>query len=271
MQRSGHRVDDLVDRAHPRDLAAEDASASSIGHHPDVKRPGSRRVPGSTRRLQELDDRIEPRVRGFLLAQSRPAHAKAERAEDRRPEHAPEPRVAAGHVGAGDSTVSIRDVAQGQPHRLAADPMDGLGAIASREDACNTGSHVVVDGERLQQLRRWIDECRLPEVAPTRQERSLRSALAMVDAGREIIGRATFDDLSVEAVCDLAGVTVGTFYCRFQSKESFFITLQRLQSFRSQAKLAEVMRRHGGGNANVDALVEDMVSLMVGHFRENFG
>ncbi|MCC6197945.1 MAG: hypothetical protein IT518_26120 [Burkholderiales bacterium] len=65
--------------------------------------------------------------------------------------------------------------------------------------------------------------------------------------------------------------TVGSFYCRFQSKESFLITLQRLQTFRSQAKLAEVIRRHGSGNSNVDDLVEDMVSLLVSHFRENVG
>lgn len=93
----------------------------------------------------------------------------------------------------------------------------------------------------------------------------------MVDAGREIIQRGTYDDLSVEAVCHLAGATVGTFYGRFQSKENFFVTLQRLQSFRSQMKLAEVMRRHANGKADVDRLVQDMVFLMVGNFRENVG
>lgn len=129
----------------------------------------------------------------------------------------------------------------------------------------------MIQDERLQELRQWIDQGHLPEVAPTRQERSLRSALAMVDAGREIIRKSTFADLSVEAVCDMAGVTVGSFYCRFQSKESFFITLQRLQTFRSQAKLAEVIRRHGSSNSNVDDLVEDMVSLLVSQFRENVG
>lgn len=71
---------------------------------------------------------------------------------------------------------------------------------------------------------------------------------------------------------DSSGVfTVGSFYCRFQSTEGFLVTLQRLQTFRWQARLTEVIHRHGGGNSNVDDLVGDMVSLLVGHFRENAG
>jgi len=93
----------------------------------------------------------------------------------------------------------------------------------------------------------------------------------MLDAGREIISEGTYEDLSVEAVCQLAGTTVGTFYGRFENKEKFFVTLQRLQSFRSQALLAQVIDRHSKGKPNLDRLVQDMVELMVGHFRSNFG
>lgn len=124
---------------------------------------------------------------------------------------------------------------------------------------------------RLGQLRQWMDEGRLPEVVATHQDRSLRSALSMLDAGREIISEGTYEDLSVEAVCQLAGTTVGTFYGRFENKEKFFVTLQRLQSFRSQALLAQVIDRHSKGKPNLDRLVQDMVELMVGHFRSNFG
>jgi Bacterial regulatory proteins, tetR family. len=78
--------------------------------------------------------------------------------------------------------------------------------------------NVDVDAEDpLSALRRWIAEGRLPEIVPTQQDRSLRTTLAMVEAGRSLLRDRSLEDLSVEMVCRAAGTTVGAFYGRFET------------------------------------------------------
>jgi AcrR family transcriptional regulator len=123
----------------------------------------------------------------------------------------------------------------------------------------------------LQELGDWIEQGLLPEVVPTRQQRSLRSALAMLDAGRSLLQDRSLEDLSIEAVCQAAGTTVGAFYGRFEHKLAFFITMQRIQTMRSQAVIGDLVRRHASDSAGLDALCEEMVSITVRNFRSNQG
>ena len=123
----------------------------------------------------------------------------------------------------------------------------------------------------MHQLAGWIDEGFLPEVVPTRQQRSLRSALAMLDAGRSLLQGRSLEDLSIEAVCQAAGTTVGAFYGRFEHKQAFFVTLQRIQTMRSQAVIEDFVRRHAAKSAGLDELCEEMVKITVGNFRSNQG
>jgi AcrR family transcriptional regulator len=128
-----------------------------------------------------------------------------------------------------------------------------------------------IDDAALGELGRWIDEGLLPELVPTHQGRSLRNALAMLDAGRELLHDGGLEELSVEAVCQLAGTTVGAFYGRFENKQAFFLTLQRVQTMRSQHLLSEFSLRHSGGGSTLDVLVREMVELTVRNFRVNAG
>src|SRR5438093_10662312 len=77
--------------------------------------------------------------------------------------------------------------------------------------------------DALRELADWIATGKLPELIPTRQERSLRTALALVEAGRTLLFDHSLEDLSVEMVCQHAGTTVGAFYGRFENKHAFFV------------------------------------------------
>src|SRR6202012_902045 len=123
----------------------------------------------------------------------------------------------------------------------------------------------------LDELSDWISRGLLPELIPTRQQRSLRSALAMPDAGRDLRRDRSLEDLSIEAICQAAGTTVGAFYGRFEHKQAFFITLQRTQTIHSQGVIDALGHRHAAEPAGLDALCQEMVSLTVDNFRVNRG
>lgn len=123
----------------------------------------------------------------------------------------------------------------------------------------------------LTELANWIDQALLPELIPTRQGRSLRTALAMLEAGRTLLQDRSLEELSIEAVCQAAGTTVGAFYGRFENKLAFFVTMQRLQTIRTQLIIGEFIQKYGDGHAGIAELCEQMVLLTVHTFRSNQG
>ncbi|WP_166679233.1 TetR/AcrR family transcriptional regulator [Paraburkholderia sp. BL6665CI2N2] len=123
----------------------------------------------------------------------------------------------------------------------------------------------------LTELASWLDQGLLPELVPTRQRRSLRTALAMLDAGRTLLEDRSLEELSIEAVCQAAGTTVGAFYGRFENKLAFFVTMQRLQTIRTQIFIGEVIQKYGDGRAGIAELCEQMVLITVRTFRSNRG
>lgn len=125
--------------------------------------------------------------------------------------------------------------------------------------------------EALAELEHYVKEGVLPEMVPTQQERSLRSALAMLTAGRELLADRGLEDLSIEAVCQLAGTAVGAFYGRFGNKDAFFTTMQRLMSLRSQDRLAELATSYKANPVTVNQVVTDIVHLTVDVFRDDVG
>jgi AcrR family transcriptional regulator len=135
----------------------------------------------------------------------------------------------------------------------------------------HTASAQVAHEVRLLELAGWIDEGRLPEVVPTRQERSLRTTLAMLDAGHALLMKGTLEDLSIEQVCQQAGTAIGAFYGRFATKQAFFVTIQRVVSLRSEADLAGFVRRHEGTGTTLGQVCLDVASYAVTVFRINLG
>lgn len=123
----------------------------------------------------------------------------------------------------------------------------------------------------LADLGAWSTQGLLPELIPSQQERSLRTAAAMLETGRRLLVDRSLEDLSVELICEQSGTTVGAFYGRFESKLAFFTTLQRVQVINSQTTLNGFMDRHAKSKADLDTLCEDMVRLTVDNFRANVG
>lgn len=93
----------------------------------------------------------------------------------------------------------------------------------------------------------------------------------MIEAGRTLLRDRSLEDLSVEAVCRAAGTTVGAFYGRFENKQAFFLTMERVQTMQSEAVLADFAARHVIGKTRLDDLCQDMVHLTVQGFRSNVG
>lgn len=64
-------------------------------------------------------------------------------------------------------------------------------------------------------------------VAP-RYRSGQRSADALLEAGRSLLAQISYEGLSVSELCKEANLTTGAFYRRFESKDAFFLALQRL-------------------------------------------
>ncbi|WP_322044415.1 helix-turn-helix domain-containing protein [Paraburkholderia sp. J67] len=107
-------------------------------------------------------------------------------------------------------------------------------------------------------------------VAP-RYRSGQRSADALLEAGRMLLTQISYEGLSVTDLCSQANLTKGAFYRRFETKDAFFLTLQRLaldDALRTQAMLAEMHRRSEHGedfSANARAIVEAMRAWHLKH------
>jgi AcrR family transcriptional regulator len=64
-------------------------------------------------------------------------------------------------------------------------------------------------------------------VAP-RYRSGQRSADALLEAGRTLLADISYEALSINDLCSEANLTKGAFYRRFESKDAFFLALQRL-------------------------------------------
>lgn len=73
-----------------------------------------------------------------------------------------------------------------------------------------------------------IAEAKVPGLRPTQQQRSRELVVRLMNEGLALLEEHDFDGLSVEALCARCGTTVGSFYARFESKDAFVDTLQRL-------------------------------------------
>jgi AcrR family transcriptional regulator len=120
-------------------------------------------------------------------------------------------------------------------------------------------------------LATWSSEGRLPEMRPAQQSRSLRTAAALIEAGRSLLREKSLEDLSIEAVCESAQTTVGAFYGRFGSKQDFFVTMQRVQTMLTEQSIRAFIERHPDGKSSIDALCADIVHETVNNFRTNLG
>ena len=125
--------------------------------------------------------------------------------------------------------------------------------------------------DETAELVRWIEAGSLPELNPTRQARSLRTTVALLAAGARLLQARSLEDFSVEEVCREAGLTVGSFYGRFEGKHAFFVTMQRIQVLRAGAELKRLESNTGAESASLDEFCRELVQLIVHRFRQDVG
>jgi AcrR family transcriptional regulator len=104
------------------------------------------------------------------------------------------------------------------------------------------------------------DEVDLPGVTPSRQTRSRKMTLALLEAGAAMLRTHSLSELSIEALCNKVGATVGAFYGRFESKEAYFGALIELAARDGEGALLRLTASAGP----VDAELAKLCALLVG-------
>lgn len=109
----------------------------------------------------------------------------------------------------------------------------------------------------------------LPGVAPSRQKRSRETTLALLRAGAAMLRTRSLAELSIEALCTEVGATVGAFYSRFESKESYFNALMALATRDGEQRLSAI--RPPSGDAGLDELCPIIVGGIIAWMRNHEG
>jgi len=109
----------------------------------------------------------------------------------------------------------------------------------------------------------------LPGVAPSRQKRSRETTLALLRAGAEMLRTRSLAELSIEALCTEVGATVGAFYSRFESKETYFNALMALATRDGEQRLAGI--RPPSPDTGLDKLCHIIVSGIIAWMRHHEG
>lgn len=125
--------------------------------------------------------------------------------------------------------------------------------------------------EREREFAVWLGEGKLPEIRAGVQQRSIKTAFALLESASALLRIHAFDALSIEDICARADATVGAFYGRFNDKQSFFSALQRLTCLRSQVALAGFVQHANERTLSLSQLCHMMVSMSVERYRANIG
>ncbi|MEV4686418.1 TetR/AcrR family transcriptional regulator [Microbacterium sp. LWH3-1.2] len=107
-----------------------------------------------------------------------------------------------------------------------------------------------------------------PGVRPPLQARSQRTLERILDAGAEVFAERGYDGLTITEVCRVAGISAGTLYTRFDSKDAL---VRAVHDHVMADMLAAVVAMYREG-AEWDELptpqfVERAVRLLADHFR----
>lgn len=109
----------------------------------------------------------------------------------------------------------------------------------------------------------------LPGVAPSRQKRSRETTLALLRAGAEMLRTRSLVELSIESLCTEVGATVGAFYSRFESKETYFNALMALATRDGEQRLGKI--RRPSPEASLDQLCPIIVGGIIAWMRSHEG
>jgi AcrR family transcriptional regulator len=101
-------------------------------------------------------------------------------------------------------------------------------------------------------------------VAVLGQTRSRRTRAELVNTAIRLWQNRDFDDISVDAIVEAAGVSKGTFYYHFRRKEDVLVDLGWATVDRVGAEAEAAYRQHGDLDRAIDAGIEGLVRRITG-------
>lgn len=108
-------------------------------------------------------------------------------------------------------------------------------------------------------------------VRPPRQERSRRTLERIVRAALEIIEEEGVQGVTVSAVVERAGSSVGSFYARFEGKEDLLYYLEERVWREARVRWEEARRGRSWDALDLEGVVRSVVELLVRIHQEDAG
>ena len=107
--------------------------------------------------------------------------------------------------------------------------------------------------------------------AHPRQERSQATLAQVLRATEHLLGRMHFEDITISQILELAGVSVGSFYARFHSKEDLLPHLYGAYSENLKVRLATAAAPEHWAGKKLAERIRRLLHLAVATYREQRG
>jgi AcrR family transcriptional regulator len=117
----------------------------------------------------------------------------------------------------------------------------------------------------------WLAVRDLPGILPTQQRRSQETPVALLEAAAAMLRERSLDELSIEDLCNRVGVTIGAFYGRFESKDTFFNALMSLAATKALAAVRAAVADEDNLGTGLEQACRRVVEVAVDVVRRNVG
>jgi len=117
----------------------------------------------------------------------------------------------------------------------------------------------------------WLAVRDLPGILPTQQRRSQETTVALLEAAAAMLRERSLDELSIEDLCNRVGVTIGAFYGRFESKDTFFNALRSLAATKALAAVRAAVADEDNLGTGLEEACRRVVEVAVDVVRRNVG
>ena len=109
----------------------------------------------------------------------------------------------------------------------------------------------------------------VPGVRRAAQKRSRKKRDDLLSAGIALLRDTDFEQLSIKHITDAAGCSVGSFYERFDDKDSFLLALQRTVFHRQVDEARKKLSVDKWSGVPTDEVIAAAVRILVGNFRSD--
>lgn len=103
------------------------------------------------------------------------------------------------------------------------------------------------------------------------QARSRDTLQALLDATERLLARHHFEDISIHQILEVSGVSIGSFYARFRSKDDLLPHLYQAYSDELRARMAVETDPARWARLTLGELIQALVSQAVRAYRERPG